>query len=463
MSNRIHPDGTGNILALQTKLGTLAAESIQGFDFASVPGALKPRPEETPDEAATDSFARNSERVQSPRVQGPKSKLSRATTNESPTDFPGVLNGIDVLAKEKFRTLRNLRIGLITNHTGKDRQRHSTAYLLKNAPEVQLRMLFSPEHGLHGNVDADVTDSTDPESGLPVLSLYGKHRAPTPDQLQNLDALVFDIQDIGCRFYTYISTLGLAMEAADKAGIKFFVLDRVNPINGITVDGPVMTGETGFVAYHQIPVRHGMTVGELARMFKAERDLPKLGLVVLPLEGWRRNLWFDQTGLPWTNPSPNMRSLTEAILYPGIGLLETTELSVGRGTGTPFEVVGAPYIDDLRLAAELNKADLVGVRFVAIRFTPTENVFKGESCGGVSILLTDRERCHVVEVGITIAKALLRLYPQQFSIEKFDQLLRHRATIEAIKAGQEIGAIKTAWLRDLERFKERRALYLLYK
>jgi uncharacterized protein YbbC (DUF1343 family)/CubicO group peptidase (beta-lactamase class C family) len=440
LSNRIHPDGTGNISALQSKLGTLAAESIQGFDFASVPGALPHRPEEL-------------------------SKLEAPTTSTSAlgSDVSGVLNGIDVLAKEKFRSLTNLRIGLITNHTGKDRKRHSTAYLLKSAPGVQLRALFSPEHGLHGNVDADVTDSTDPESGLPVFSLYGKHRAPTPDQLQDLDALVFDIQDIGCRFYTYISTLGLAMEAADKAGIKFFVLDRVNPINGTTVDGPVLTGETSFVAYHQIPVRHGMTVGELAQMFKAERNLSKLGLVVIPLEGWRRDFWFDQTGLPWTNPSPNMRSVTEAALYPGIGLLETTELSVGRGTGTPFEVVGAPYIDDVVLAAELNKADLVGVRFVAVRFTPTDNTFKGESCGGVSILLTDRERCHVVEVGITIAKALNRLYPRQFSIEKFDRLLKHRATIEAIKGGQEIATIKTAWSKDLERFKERRALHLLYK
>src|SRR6185436_20097676 len=232
-------------------------------------------------------------------------------------------------------------------------------------------------------------DGIDEQTGLPVFSLYGKHRAPAPEQLSQLDALVFDIQDIGCRFYTYISTLGLSMEAAAKAGIKFFVLDRVNPINGVTIDGPVLTEKTSFVAFHPLPLRHGMTVGELAQMFKAERNL-KLDLVVVPVEGWKREQWFDQTALPWINPSPNMRSLTEATLYPGIGLLESTNVSVGRGTDTPFEVLGAPWIDAQKLADYLNQRSIPGVRFVSVRFKPNASVFKNEDCGGFNIVITDR-------------------------------------------------------------------------
>ena len=438
LSNRVQPDGSGNVLLLQSTLGTLAAEAVVDFDFAWVPEALPPGPASAP-AAGRDR-----------------------STNEVSNEVAGVLNGIDVLVKRQFAPLRGMRIGLITNQTGKNRQRYSTIHLLKNAPEVQLKALFSPEHGLYGNFDEAVSDSVDEVTGLPIYSLYGKQRAPTPEQLSNLDALVFDIQDVGCRFYTYTSTLGLAMEAAAKAGIRFVVLDRVDPINGTTVDGPVLVGKTSFVAYHKIPVRYGMTMGELAGMFKAERH-PGADLLVVPLEGWRRDLWFDQTGLPWTNPSPNMRSLVEAILYPGIGLLETTSVSVGRGTGTPFEVVGAPYIHDLKLAAELNSAGLPGVRFVPIRFTPADSVFKGQSCAGVSILLTDRERCEVVDIGLTLAKVLHRLYPRHFDLEKFDRLLGHRATIDGIKAGKSLREIKAEWAEDLDQFKKRREAFLLYK
>ena len=251
------------------------------------------------------------------------------------------------------------------------------------------------------------------------------------------------------------------MEAAAKAGVKFFVLDRVNPINGITIDGPVLTEKTSFVAFHPLPLRHGMSVGELAQMFKAERNL-KLDLVVVPVEGWKREQWFDQTALPWINPSPNMRSLTEATLYPGIGLLESA-ISVGRGTGTPFEIIGAPYIQDVRLAWELNRAGLPGVRFVPVRFTPTDSIFKGESCAGVNIILTDRDRCNVVDVGILIAKTLQHLYPARFDLEKLDHLLGHRATLEAIKASKDLSEIKATWANDLKQFNERRAAHLLYK
>jgi uncharacterized protein YbbC (DUF1343 family) len=373
----------------------------------------------------------------------------------------GVLNGIDVLRKKNFAPLKGLRVGLITNPSGQDRQRQPTIDLLKNAPEVQLKVLFSPEHGISGKFDEPVSDSVDKRTGLTVFSLYGERHAPTMEQLTNLDALVFDIQDVGCRFYTFITTLGLSMEAAAKAGLKFFVLDRVNPINGVTVDGPVLTAKSSFVGYHTLPVRYGMTLGELAQMYKAEHKL-KLDLTVVPLEGWKRAMWFDQTAQPWSNPSPNMRSLTEAILYPGIGLLERTALSVGRGTDTPFELIGAPYIQDVKLAAELNQLGLAGVRFVPVRFIPASSVFKGESCGGVNIILTDRDHCDVVEVGLAMGRVLHRLYPKQFGIDKMDVLLGHATTIEAIKAGRSPSEMKALWADDLEKFKQRRANYLIY-
>jgi len=438
LSNRVHPNGKGNILPLQARLGTLAAEAVRDFDFDIVPGALAAR---SASPAATNSPA-------------------PSTHDTGETAF-GVLNGIDVLVKQKFAPLKGLRIGLITNPSGHDRHREPTIELLKKAPEVQLKVLFSPEHGISGSFDEAVRDSVDERTGLKVFSLYGERHAPTSEQLTNLDALVYDIQDVGCRFYTYITTLGLSMEAAAKAGLKFFVLDRVNPINGVTVDGPVLTAKSTFVGYHKLPVRYGMTLGELAQMYKAEHNL-KLDLTVVPLEGWKREMWFDQTAQPWSNPSPNMRSLTEAILYPGVGLLERTAVSVGRGTGTPFEVIGAPYIQEVKLAAELNQAGLTGVRFVPVRFTPTSSVFKGESCGGVNILLTDREHCEVVEAGLGMGRILHRLYPQQFGVEKMDILLGHAATIDAIKAGQSHAQIKASWADGLEDFKNRRAKFLIY-
>ncbi len=433
LSNRNHPDESGNVLGLRNALGTLAAEAVDGFDFKAVPGALAPQKrEDTPARVAPVGVK----------------------TAE-------VLNGIDVLVREQFAPLKGLRVGLITNHTGHDRHRTPTIDLLHKAPGVELKALFSPEHGIRGIMDEAVGDSVDEKTGLPIHSLYGRARQPSADQLRDLDALVFDIQDIGCRFYTYISTMGLAMEAAAKAGKRMFILDRVNPIGGVVIDGPTECGPSSFTAYHPIAVRHGMTVGELAGMFNAERGL-NCDLTVIRIEGWSREFWFDQTEQPWTNPSPNMRSLTEATLYPGVGLLETTALSVGRGTGTPFEVVGAPFIDDVRLAAELNQAGLAGVRFVPVRFTPDASVFKGKPCAGVQILLTDRERCQVADIGITIARTLLRLYPAEFSLEKFNHLLAHPATIEALRAGKPVASIREAWAGELSAFGKRRAKFLLY-
>ncbi len=431
LSNRVHPDGKGSVVPLYRAVGTLAAEAVTDFNFDSVPGALPPLPRQ------------------------PERAIAYA-------NGPRVLEGIDVLERENFAPLKGLRVGLITNPTGQDAQRRSTIELLRHAPGVELKMLFGPEHGLYGNFDQAVRDGVDTNTGLPVISLYGEHQAPTTNQLQQLDALVFDIQDVGCRFYTFTTTLGLCLEAANSAGLKFFVLDRVNPINGLTIDGPVRGGPSNFVAYYPEPVRYALTEGELATMHKAQAHLNKLDLTVIKLQGWDRADWFDQTGLPWINPSPNMRSLTEAMLYPGVGLLENCRLSVGRGTGTPFEVIGAPYIDDLKLAQAMNAERLPGVRFIPIRFTPSENIFSNQPCGGVSIILTDRERCRVVDIGILAAKILHRWYPEQFQVHKMAKLLDDEPTLQAIQADKPLAEIRSLWTEKAEQFKAEREKYLLY-
>jgi uncharacterized protein YbbC (DUF1343 family)/CubicO group peptidase (beta-lactamase class C family) len=440
LSNRNHPTEDGNVGALRARLGTLAAQAIE-----APPAGAK---------AADNDHAV----LDSPKGAEMRESVSGAEGSVQPQ--PAILNGIDVLERRKFSPLKGLRIALITNHTGEDRQRNSTIDLLKNAPDVQLKMLFSPEHGIRGEMDEKIGDSVDQKTGLPVYSLYGKNNKPSAEQLKDIDALVFDIQDIGCRFYTYTATMGLTLEAAGQHGKKYIILDRVDPINGTIVQGPVREGKGTFVAYHEVPLRYGMTIGELARMCNVEHKI-NADLTVIPVENWRRGRWFDQTGLPWTNPSPNMRNLTEAILYPGIGLLESA-LSVGRGTDTPFEVIGAPYINDLRLAAELNQAHLPGISFVPIRFTPSASVHKGERCGGVYILLTDRERCDVVDAGLLIAKTVYRLYPKEFKIDKISHLLLHPPTLEALKADKSLAEIHALWKTDLDAFDKRREKYLIY-
>jgi uncharacterized protein YbbC (DUF1343 family) len=429
LSNRNHPDETGSVVRLRNTLGALAAEAIKGFNFAYVPGALEP--------------------AQEIAAEQPKLKTAE------------VLNGIDVLKREQFAPLKGKKIGLITNHTGIDRERNQTIDLLLAADGVELKALFSPEHGIRGLLDEKVADGKDEKTGLPIYSLYGERRAPSPEQLQGLDALVFDIQDIGCRFYTYVATMGNCMEAAKKAGLTFIVLDRVNPINGVDIEGPALDGETSFTGWHTLPVRHGMTVGELARMFNEEKSI-HADLKIIQVQNWKRDMWFDQTSLPWVNPSPNMRNLTEAALYPGIGLVEFTAVSVGRGTDTPFEVLGAPYIDEQKMALDLNNRQLQGVRFVPIRFTPKSSVFKDKECHGVSILLVDREAFHPVKTGIAIALHMQKNHPEQFKIERLNKLLVHPATLQAIKDGKDLDAIAGSWNAELNDFKNRRARFLLY-
>jgi uncharacterized protein YbbC (DUF1343 family) len=374
----------------------------------------------------------------------------------------GVLTGIDVLVRDDFKPLAGRRIGLITNQTGIDRRGRSTIELLQAAPEVQLVALFSPEHGLRGILDAKVADSTDPLTGLKVYSLYGETYRPSAEMLSDLDTLVFDIQDIGTRFYTYIATMGYAMEEAARHGIRFVVLDRPNPITGVRVFGPLNDEEGKFTAYHKIPLVHGMTAGELARMFKAERNID-VELEVIEMEGWRRNMWFDETLLPWVNPSPNMRSLTEATLYPAIGLIEACNVSVGRGTDTPFERFGAPWIEGRKLAVRLNGLELAGVRFVPFEFTPDASKFKGERCGGVQIILTDRDAFDPMETGLAIVYELKDLFGQSFDVERVNRLLFNKKVLERVTAASGPTGFTPLWSAELGDFKARRQKFLLYR
>jgi uncharacterized protein YbbC (DUF1343 family) len=373
-----------------------------------------------------------------------------------------VLCGIDVLARDGFAVFKGKRIGLVTNHTGQTCDGRSTIDALFHAPGVGLVALFSPEHGIRGLVDAPVADARDEATGLPIHSLFGKTRKPTPDMLKGVDALVYDIQDIGVRFYTYISTLGLVLEAANERGIPLFVLDRPNPIGGVAVAGPVRDeGFASFIAYHALPVRHGMTVGELARLFNAER---KIGadLRVVACEGWRRADLYDRTGLVWVNPSPNMRSLTEALLYPGVGLLEATNLATGRGTDTPFERLGAPWIEPRAFSEALNALGLPGVRFVPIRFTPKEREYAGTECGGVFITIVDRARFEPIALGIGLAHVLRRNYPTHWKPDGLLRMLADQAAYEAVVEGKPVARVEAVWKGELGEFLKVREKYLIY-
>jgi uncharacterized protein YbbC (DUF1343 family)/CubicO group peptidase (beta-lactamase class C family) len=411
LSNRVHPDEKGNVTRLRGQVATLAAASLRQGDAKGV--------------------------------------------------HP-VATGVDVLVRENFRRLKGRRVGLITNHTGKDRDGRSTIDLLHQAEGVNLVALFSPEHGIRGAVDEKVADDRDTKTGLPIYSLYGKRRQPDTETLKGIDTVVYDIQDAGCRFYTYISTLGLALEAAARHKVKVVVLDRPNPIGGVAVAGPVLDPKReSFIAYHPLPIRHGLTVGELALLFNKERGLGA-DLEVVRMEGWRRGDLFDRTGLLWVQPSPNLRTLTAALLYPGIGLLETTNVSVGRGTERPFEWFGAPWIDGRKLAGALAAEGLPGVRFVPMNQMPVSSVHRGKVCGGVNVVVDDWERFEPLRTGLTVAMALKRLYPKEWQFEKYDALLRHADTMEALRRGTTWEELEKMWRPELERYRERRNAFLLY-
>ncbi|HEU4794300.1 MAG TPA: exo-beta-N-acetylmuramidase NamZ domain-containing protein, partial [Pyrinomonadaceae bacterium] len=440
LSNRVHPDGKGDVGPLRGRVASIVAGSITDATVA---------------QHAQDQSANYYAEVA-------KALQQFAPRNEGSTTSVKVLTGIDVLERDNFKQLAGMRIGLVTNHTGRNREGRQTIDVLNKAPGVKLVALFSPEHGIRGLLDEKVSDSKDEATGLPIYSLYGESRRPKPEQLKDLDALVYDIQDIGARFYTYISTLGYILEEAAKVKLPVFVLDRPNPIGGVDVEGPTADGDKlSFIAYHTIPTRHGLTVGELAQLFNTQR---KIGadLRVIKMDGWRRSMWFDDTNLTWINPSPNMRSLTEATLYPGVGLLETTNLSVGRGTDTPFEVVGAPWIQGDKLAHYLNQRGIPGVRFVPVRFTPKSSVFKDEECGGVNIIITDRVAFRPLLTGIEMALALRSMYANDWQIDKYLRLLVNADTLERIKRNESARDIVTSWNTSLQEFRRARAEILLY-
>jgi uncharacterized protein YbbC (DUF1343 family) len=371
--------------------------------------------------------------------------------------------GLDVLEAEKFAPLRGKHVGLITNHTGLDYQGRTTIELLAHAQGVQLVALFSPEHGIAGHADENVASSKDPSTGLPIYSLYGDARRPTDEMLKGIDALVFDVQDAGVRFYTYTTTMGYCMEEAARHGIPFYVLDRPNPINGDTIEGPMLDPDkTAFVAYFPIPVRYGLTIGELAQLYNGEKQL-QCDLHVIRMKNWHRNYFYESTGLRWIPPSPNLRTLKGAILYPGLEVLQNGGVSVGRGTEAPFEEFGAPWIDGEEVAAALNARSLPGLRFSNQPYIPVTGLYAGQHCGGVGIRITDRAAVRSMTMGLEIAAVLLKKYPDHFDVTKTITLLGNDATLEALKAGTPVEQIVSSWSADLATFDQVRRKYFLYK
>jgi uncharacterized protein YbbC (DUF1343 family)/CubicO group peptidase (beta-lactamase class C family) len=460
LTNSVHPRGKGNVIALRAKIATAVAaalplktnqqeelrwKSITGYNETQTAGrrlaARNGSVQTGIDVLEAHDFA---------EIRG----ADRDATEKSPGD-PG-------LVPKKKR-----KIGLLTNQTGLDAQGRRTIDVLAAATGISLDAIFSPEHGVTGTLDTtNVGNSKDSATGIPVYSVYGAtdaSRRPSLDVLKNLDAVVIDVQDAGVRFYTYESTMGYFLEAAAKAGIEIVVLDRPNPITGSFVGGPVSdSGRDSFVNYFPVPVRHGMTMGELAKMFNAERGL-NAKLTVVPMEGWIRGDWYDSTGLTWVNPSPNLRSVTEATLYPSVALVEGANVSVGRGTETPFELLGAPWIKGRELAQYLNARNISGVRFVPHDFTPVASTYENQKCEGVNILVVDRNALDAPELGIELASALHKLYPEQFHLDKISDILVNQSTLDSLSRGEDPRRIAEEWRDSLEKFEQIRQKYLIYK
>lgn len=433
LSSRLHPDGTGDVTPLRARVATTVATAL-----VDIPADTARRAEWT----------------------------RRVVPAGAPPETPRapVLAGIDALARDGFTAVAGLRVGLLTNHTGRARDGTATIDLLAEAPGVRVVSLFSPEHGIRGILDAAVPSSIDERTKLPIHSLYGATRRPTAAMLQGLDAVVVDLQDIGARFYTYMTTVAYVMEAAAAQKIKVIVLDRPNPIGGVEIEGPALDASAASFVGHMpaMPIRHSLTLGEIARLFNGELEIGA-DLTVVPMRGWRRDDWFDQTSLSWINPSPNMRNLYQAALYPGIGAFEATNISVGRGTDTPFEQVGAPWIDGGRLAEALSARRIPGVRFYPVRFTPSASKFAGEECGGVFMVITDRGALRPVRVGVEIAAALLTLFPGQFDLERAASLFGSTDGLRRLRAGDDPAAIAASWSAAEARWRRMRAKYLLYQ
>jgi uncharacterized protein YbbC (DUF1343 family) len=433
LSNRVHPDGKGDVTPLRARVATVAASAILS----------------APEGAATAMWTGRDFGPSGPRPARPPREP--------------VMTGLDVLRAQGFASLQGKRVALITNHTGRARDGAAAIDLLHDAKNVKLVALFGPEHGIRGVLDAAVPAETDAKTGLPIYSLYGDTRRPTAQMLEGIDALVIDLQDIGARFYTYVTTMAYAMEEAAKRKVPVIVLDRPNPIDGFQIEGPTLDkAQLSFIGYFPMPIRHGMTLGELARLFNAENHIGA-DLTVVALKNWRREDWFDDTGLPWINPSPNMRNLVQATLYPGIGAIEGTNLSVGRGTDTPFEQIGAPWVDGVKLADLLNARNLPGIRFYPVRFEPASSKFAGEECQGVFMIVTDRVALRPVRLGLELAAALHKLYGSKFELEATERLLGSKENIARIRAGDDPASIAAAWSAAEGRWRLMRSQYLLYR
>ncbi len=371
--------------------------------------------------------------------------------------------GIDVLEDENFAPLLGKRVGLITNQTGVDSRGRRTIDVLFRAEGVKLVALFGPEHGIAGRLDERVPSTTDAITSLPVYSLYGETRRPTGQMLRGLDALVFDMQTAGVRFHTYITTMAYALEAAARHNISFYILDRPNPFGGELIEGPMLDRDRlSFEGYFPMPVLYGMTLGELAQMFNAEN---KIGadLRVIAMMNWRRRETFDVTGLSWIPPSPNLPTLAGLWPYPGVEILRAAGVSVGRGTATPFQIFGAPWIDGVKLARELNRRKVPGARFAPIKFTPSDDVSKGQECAGASITITNRVAFRPMRMGLEIIATLHKLYPDHFEVARAIRLLGSLSTIERLQRGDSSGQIITGWFADLASFRKMREKYLLYR
>jgi uncharacterized protein YbbC (DUF1343 family)/CubicO group peptidase (beta-lactamase class C family) len=444
LTNSVHPRTGRSVVSLRTRVATAVA-------------------------AALDLTVTEEQKMRLARITGYNESLMAGRRFDARNGQ--VKNGIDVLEEHGFRELgadstRPVRVGLVTNQTGVDALGRRTIDVLATAPGVKLTAIFSPEHGIAGKADTtDIGDERDAATGVPVYSVYGAteaKRRPDADVLKGLDVLVYDIQDVGVRFYTYETTLGYFLEAAAKAGKEIVVLDRPNPVNGAFLQGPVADkGRESFVSYWRTPVRHGMTMGELARMFNGERGIGAR-LRVVPMEGWMRGDWFDSTGELWVNPSPNMRSLNEAVLYPGIGMIEGTNISVGRGTDTPFELVGAPWVKAQELAEYLNARAIPGVRFVPVEFTPATSEYAGQKCGGVNLVITDRNEIDGPELGLEVVSALMKLYPHDYKAEGLDRLMVSKVTLNALQLGEDPRRIAEGWRDGIAEFETVRKKYLMY-
>lgn len=445
LSNRLHPDGKGSVNQLAGRIATLAVAASE-----------------------TSSASGSSDQPQEARAQETKTQAAAADEGQG-TDREGhrkvaspVLSGIDVLAARGFRDLKGKRVGLVTNQTGIDRQGRTTLSLLAAAPDVKLVALFSPEHGIEGKLDVHkISDSRDARLDVPIYSLYGDQRRPTAEQLSEIDVLVYDIQDIGARFYTYIATLKNCLDACSEHDKEVLVLDRPNPI-GDRVAGPVRDSDREtFVACHELPVQHGMTVGELALLFQRE-GIEKVRLSVVPVRNWAHHQRFEETGLWWINPSPNMRTLEAAMLYPGIGLLEMTNISVGRGTDRPFQWIGAPWLDGQQLADWLNSQDLHGVRCLPRKLTPDSSKHAHAECSGVQFIITDADALDAIELGLSVAEGLHKFHRDAWEDERLDVLLVNKEMAQAIHEGATYEELKPRIESGLESFRKRRAGVLLY-